>query len=108
MPVYITNIVTSVNSTQGYVVTFDIQGDYGGSTAGPFDIFTTTNLVGNNITNSFWTWLERGPSCSTYQYTNQPGVKSFYILGTPKDSDLGGVPDAYELLINHGVKARRV
>jgi len=102
VPVYITNIVTSVNSTQGYVVTFDIQGDYGGSTAGPFDIFTTTNLVGNNITNSVWTWLERGPSCNTYQYTNQPGVKSFYILGTPKDSDQGGVPDAYELLINHG------
>ena len=45
-PLYITNTVCVLATNQGWTVTFDVQG-----TNGPADIFTTTNLAGNNITN---------------------------------------------------------
>jgi hypothetical protein len=45
-------------------------------------------------------WLERGPSCSTYQYTNQPTNQTFYILGTSLDTDFDGLTDAYEKLVS--------
>ncbi len=95
-PLYITNTATAFASNQGWTVQFDVQG-----TNGPADIFTTTNLFDRNSTNSHWTWLERGPSCSTYQYTNQPASQSYYILGTMRDSDYDGLPDAYEKLVSH-------
>lgn len=95
-PLYITNTVCVFATNQGWTVQFDVQG-----TNSPADIFTTTNLSGNNITNSQWTWLERGPSCSTYQYTNQPTNQSFYILGTMLDSDGDSLTDAYEKLVSH-------
>jgi len=79
VPVYITNIFAAFVTNQGWTVTFDIQGGTNGLL---YDIFTTASLSGNNITNSQWTWLERGPNCSTYQYTNQPSAKSFFILGS--------------------------
>jgi alpha-tubulin suppressor-like RCC1 family protein len=63
------------------------------------DIFVTTNLS-DHLTNSHWVWLERGPSCSTYQYTNQPESQAFFILGTPTDNDGDGLTDAYELLVS--------
>lgn len=95
-PLYITNTVCVFDTNSGWTVQFDIQG-----TNSPADIFTTTNLSGNNITNSQWVWLERGPSCSTYQYTNQPTAESYYILGTMLDSDGDGLTDAYERLASH-------
>jgi hypothetical protein len=72
-PLSITNTVCAWVTNQGWTVTFDIQG-----TNGPADIFTTTALGTTNA----WTWLERGPACYTYQYTNQPGPNACYILGT--------------------------
>jgi hypothetical protein len=99
-PVYITNIVASFATNTAWAVLFDIQGSYDGTTTALYDVFTTTNLVGNNITNSQWTWLERGPSCSTYQYTNQSDATSLYVLGTPLDSDSDGLTDAYERLVS--------
>ena len=96
VPVFITNIFSKFDTNQGWTVTFDIQG---GTNGLMYDIFTTTNLAGNNVTNSQWTWLEQGPTCSTYQYTNQPQPYAFYLLGTPQDSDGDGLTDAFEKLI---------
>jgi hypothetical protein len=90
-PLYITNAVCEFVTNQGWTVTFDIQG-----TNSPADIFTTTNLSGG--TNALWVFLERGPSCATYQYTNQPDAMAFYILGSPLDSDNDGLTDAREKL----------
>jgi len=100
VPVYLTNIFSTFVTNQGWTVRFDIQGSYDGTTNALYDVFSTTNLSGNNITNSQWVWLERGPTCSTYEYTNQPDAQTFYILGTPRDSDHDGLTDAYELLVS--------
>ena len=94
-PIYITNTACLFVTNQGWTVTFDVQG-----TNGPADIFMTTNLVGNNITNAAWVWLERGLSCATYQYTNQLASQSFYILGTTLDTDGDGLTDAFEKLVS--------
>ena len=96
IPVFITNIA-SIWTNQGWRVTFDIQG---GTNGFFYDIFTTTALVGSNVTNAQWAWLEQGPTCSTYQYTNHPGAGSFYILGTPQDRDCDGLTDAFERLVS--------
>jgi hypothetical protein len=90
-PLYITNVTCVLDATTAWTVTFDIQG-----TNGPADIFTTTTLGTTNA----WTWLERGPTCYTYQYTNQPGPNACYILGTSKNSDSDLLTDAYELLVS--------
>ncbi len=92
-PLYITNVISVWVTNQGWTVTFDVQG-----TNGPADIFSTTNFSGPSLTAANWTWLERGPSCSTYQYTNQPTGQTFYLLGTSLDSDGDGLTDAYEKL----------
>ena len=94
-PLYITNTSCLFVTNRGWVVTFDVQG-----TNGPADIFMTTNLVGNHITNAAWVWLERGPTCATYQYTNQPTAESYYILGTMLDADGDGLTDAFEKLVS--------
>jgi hypothetical protein len=93
-PLYITNTACEFVTNQGWTVTFDVQG-----TNGPADIFATTNLM-NSLTNTLWAWLERGPSCATYQYTNQPGARAFYILGTTNDTDSDLLTDAYEKLVS--------
>jgi hypothetical protein len=97
VPVYITNVVSILDTNLGWTLTFDIQG---GTNGFFYDVFTTTNLAGNSITNSPWTWLELGPTCSTYQYTNQPAGGAFYVLGTPLDSDNDGLTDAFERLVS--------
>jgi len=96
-PVYLTNVLSVLDTNLGWTVTFDIQGGTNGLL---YDVFSTTNLAGNSITNSQWTWLERGPTCSTYQYTNQPAALAFYLLGTPQDSDGDGLTDAFEQLVS--------
>src|SRR5207247_39077 len=60
------------------------------------------NLLGTNATDSQWTWLESGPTCSTYFYTNQPGAAAFYVVGTPQDTDHDGLTDAFEWLVSKG------
>lgn len=99
VPVYITNLICTFVTNQGWTVRFDIQGGTNGLF---YDVFTTTNLTGSHVTNSQWFWLERGPTCSTYEYTNQPEAQSYYILGVTNDADHGGLPDAYEWLVTHG------
>jgi hypothetical protein len=97
VPVFITNIVATLDTNQGgTVVTFDIQGGTNGLL---YDIFTTTNLLGTNLANAQWVWLERGPTCNTYRYTNQQGARAFYVVGTQMDTDGDGKTDAFEQLV---------
>lgn len=89
---YITNTVAWFDTNALWTVQFDVQG-----TNSPVDIFGTTNLSSTN-----WFYLERGPSCATYQYTNQAPEQTYYILGdSTVDSDGDGLPDSYEKLISH-------
>ena len=102
LPLHITNMVAVFDTNTGWTVTFDVQGTnhLGGNS--PVEIFTTTNLAGNNITNANWQFLERGPSCATYQYTNQHAGQSFYVLGDGTiDPDGDGLSTAYERLVSH-------
>ena len=95
--VFITNVVAGFDTNQGWTVTFDLQGGTNGLL---YDIFTTVDLAGNSITNSQWSWLEQGPACNTYQYTNQPVAHAFYVLGTPQDGDGDGLSDVFERLVS--------
>ncbi|MSU57647.1 MAG: hypothetical protein EXS35_05615 [Pedosphaera sp.] len=95
--VYLTNIVAVLTTNVGTTVTFDILG---GTNGIPYDIFSTTNLLGDNITNAQWTWEDVGYTCNTYTFTNQPTNLTFYVLGTPQDSDNDGLTDAYEQLVS--------
>ena len=99
-PLYITNTACEFVTNQGWTVTFDVQGtnSLGGNSL--VEIYATTNLLGNSITNANWQFLERGPSCATYQYTNQPTAESYYILGTMLDTDGDDLTDAYEKLVS--------
>lgn len=97
VPAFITNIVATFDTNIGWTVTFDIQGGTNGQV---YDIFSSATLNASSITNSQWTWLEQGPSCSTYQYTNQLASGAFYLLGTPQDTDADGLSDAYEALVS--------
>ena len=96
--VFLANITSAITTNQEVIVTFDLMGGTNGLL---YDIFTTTNLCCTNIANTAWTWLERGPSCATYQYTNQPPWFGFYVVGTPVDSDGDGLTDAYERLVSN-------
>lgn len=98
VPVYLTNLAAVLQANSGWTARFDLQG---GPSGVHWDIFGTTNLAANHVTNAQWFWLERGLSCSTYQYTNQFGERSFYIVGSTNDTDGGGLPDAYERLVTH-------
>jgi len=95
--VWLTNLTSVLSTNPDVVVTLDLAGGDGGLL---YDIFATTNLCCTNIANTAWTWLERGPSCATYQYTNQPPWFAFYAAGTPVDSDSDGLTDAYERLVS--------
>jgi hypothetical protein len=89
---YITNAVAWFDPNTLWVVQFDVQG-----TNAPVEIFATTNLSGTN-----WVFLERGPTCATYQYTNQFAAGAFYRLGDGTvDPDGDGLSTAYEQLISH-------
>jgi hypothetical protein len=63
-----------------------------------YDIFSTTGLLGDSITNSTWGWLGQGFTCNGYELTNQPASLAFYVLGTPVDQDGDGLTDAREWL----------
>jgi hypothetical protein len=94
-PVYLTNVVCLVTTNEGWTVCFDIMG--GETNAGPYDIFSTPELRGNDITNSVWTWLETGNACETHAFTNQATNQTFYILTLPgADRDGDGLYDGWE------------
>ena len=97
--VWIANMSSSNIAGQGWTVAFDIQGGTNSNNL-LYDIFTSTNIAGTNVANAQWTWLERGPTCSTYEYTNQPQSGAFFVLGMPLDSDGDGLTDAFEYLVS--------
>jgi hypothetical protein len=98
VPVYMTNVWAGFETDGTMTVTFDIVGGTNGLI---YDVFGTTNMAASSITNMPWVWVTNSPTCSTVVLTNQPNVQTFYILGTPLDSDGDGLTDAYELLISH-------
>lgn len=98
-PVYITNIFATLTTNEGTIVQFDIAGGTNGLL---YEVFSATNLLGTNssisITNSTWSCIATGPTCTTFIFTNEPDTRAFYVLGTPVDSDGDGLTDAYERL----------
>ena len=97
--VFMTNVWAELETNGTMTVTFDLVG--GTNATGLFyDIFTTTNLADGNATALQWTWLARGPTCHTYQFTNQPLAAAFYLVGTPQDTDGDGMSDAFERLVS--------
>ncbi len=90
-PLFITNTACFYDPTAGWTLQFEVQG-----TNGPADIFTSGTLGTTNA----WTWLERGPTCSRYEYISMPPEQSYVILGTMQDSDNDDLTDAYEKLVS--------
>ena len=105
--IWLTNITRVLTTNLDVTVTFDLVG---GDSTLLYDLFATTNIFTtnclsctnftNHLYESAWVWLERGPSCAKYQYTNQTQWFAFYIAGTPLDSDGDGLTDAYERLVS--------
>ena len=96
-PVFMTNVWADLETNGTMTVTFDL---IGGTNGLFYDIFTTTNLADGNAPALSWTWLGRGPTCQTYQFTNQPLAAAFYLVGTPQDTDGDGMSDAFERLVS--------
>jgi hypothetical protein len=94
--VWITN-VTATTGTNGVNLTFTIAG---GSNGLPYDVFATPALT-QPLTNGVWTWMGEGYQCCTYTIPALTNGAVFLILGTPLDSDLDGLTDAYERLVSH-------
>ena len=96
-PLRITNLTARAGSSSNTMsLTFSIIG----SNTLPVDVFGTTCLASGNITNSGpWYWLGQGAACYTYSLILTDSVV-FLVLGTAQDSDLDGLTDVYELLVN--------
>jgi hypothetical protein len=97
--VWITNVTVGYFTNQGWTVSFTIAG---GTNGAVYDVFGTPSL--SPMTNSTWVpwvWLTNGYACDRITVTNQWPGGGFYILGTPLDSDLDGLTDAWERLIGH-------
>lgn len=90
---WITNVTASVTGGT-MAMTFTIQGGYDGV---PYDVFANSILAfGTNAV--AWSWMGQGYHGNIYTLTNLPITTCFLILGSPQDSDLDGLTDAYELL----------
>ena len=72
----------------------------GGTNGAVYDVFRTTAIGADSLTNWPWVWLTNAYACDTVTVSNEPDG-AFYILGTPLDSDSDGLTDAFELLISH-------
>jgi hypothetical protein len=88
--------VSSLMSGGTNFVTFTIQGGLPNSL---YDVFATAALTSPR-TNGVWYWMGQGSPGNIYTL---PIVSQnvFLILGTPQDSDLDGLTDAYEQLVSH-------
>src|SRR5205085_9582079 len=99
VPVYVTNIHSSYSTNQGWTVTFSIVG--GTNLATPYDMFMTSTLSGNNVTNSQWVWLGQGYTCNDYTFTNGPTNQAFFVVGdATMDPDADGLSTAFERLVS--------
>jgi len=97
VPVYLTNVVAALTTNGDVTVTFDVVGGTNGLI---YDVFGTTNLIGNNLTNAQWFWVTNTPTCWTITLTNQTIGQKFYIIGSPQDSDGDSLSDAFEQLVS--------
>ena len=96
--VWMTNVVATLLTNGTVSLAFTISG---GSNGYPYDVFATSGLVGNSITNAQFGWMGQGYQCTRYLLTNLPATSALLILGTPQDTDQDGLTDAYELLVSH-------
>ncbi len=95
---WITNVAAWKTNNGTMAMGFTISG---GSNGIAYDVFATTYLTGTNPGASQWAWMGQGSQCVTYVLTNLPANSPcFLILGTPQDSDMDGLTDAYELLVS--------
>lgn len=73
--------------------------------AASYDLYYTTNmglLLSPNLCATNWAWLARtSPGQTNFTWSSPPQPECYFILGTSTDSDHDGLPDAYELLVNH-------
>ena len=92
--VWLTNVTATATNDGSMNVTFSIVGRAPGFA---YDVFATGALQ-SPITNAVWSWLGQGYRCNTYT-VNIASINAFLILGTPLDSNLDGVTDAYSLLV---------
>lgn len=97
-PVYLTNLACAYDAGVGWTVSFTIAG---GTNGVVYDMFTTTNLAGDNITNSQWSWIGQGSTCYRYTLTNQPNSQAFFVLGDSSvDPDHDGLSTSFERLVS--------
>jgi hypothetical protein len=101
--VWITNMVaTLIGPSQTMNYTFTIAG---GADGAAYDVFAIGALgptapIGSPD-GTTWAWMGQGYHCNTYMLTVLPVSTAFFILGTPQDSDLDGLTDAFEQLASH-------
>jgi len=95
--VYFTNMSASVATNFTTTFNFSVAG---GTNGVPYDLFGTAALA-NPAKNAQWSWLGQVYTGGVYTLTNQPNYTACYILGTPQDSNHGGITDTYQLFVSH-------
>ncbi len=97
--VWLTNVtctISGVGTNQGVDCTFNIAG---GTIGAAYDVFASAALSPSDAAYG-WAWLGQGYGCNIYTMTNLPITGAFLILGTPLDTDMDGITDAYENLVS--------
>jgi hypothetical protein len=97
--VWLTNIMAWPGEEAGWNTALSIAG---GTNGALYDLYRTTALAGEFLTNSAWVWLTNAYACDTVLLANEP-ESAFYILGTPLDSDGDGISDAYSAMVQDGL-----
>jgi hypothetical protein len=97
--VWLANIAVWPDDQGGWYTSLAIGG---GTNGAVYDVFRTTAMGADSLTNWPWVWLTNAYACDTVTLTNEP-EGAFYILGTPLDSDGDGIPDAYSALVHDGL-----
>lgn len=95
--VWITNVTARVAADGTMNVSFTIEG---GANGYYYDVFVGTSIT-SPLSNGFWSWQGQGQRRQQCSLAELPQGAIFFILGTPQDSDLDGLTDAYELLVSH-------
>ncbi len=93
--IWITNTTATVTSNGTMNITFTIEG---GAPGIPYDVFANPAL-GFGSPWPPWTWMGQGYECGIYKLINLPATACFLVLGTPTQSKVGGLTDAYEQLV---------
>jgi len=94
--VWLTNVIAGSSGNGTMNLEFTIEG---GSNNVPYDVFANS-VLSFGVNGVPWAWEGQGYQCNTYILTNMPNTACFLILGTPQDTDVDGLTDAYELLVS--------